>query len=253
MAGKHRFTEYAEKTGAVLTALLFWQLAAVYIDSNILIATPVDVVRRLFTIWRTDGFFSVIAFTFTHISIGYLSAAAAGTLTAFAAARFKLIERLIYPFVVCFKTVPVASMVVILLIWVSASNLSVIISFLVVFPVIYNNILSGLKACDRGLAEMAEVFGIGYFRKLRYITLPQLKSYIISALSVTAGMAWKAGVAAEVIGTPPLSVGKMIYQSKIWLNTVDLFTWTLILVVLSVIFERIFISIVKRLLDGDRR
>ncbi|MDO4960463.1 MAG: ABC transporter permease subunit [Eubacteriales bacterium] len=245
---KSKFKNVIEKAGAVLFALLLWQLAAMIIDSSILIVTPVQTLKRLFTIWMEPGFFKTVCFTFSHIFLGYFIAICLGILLAFAAARLHLVETLLWPFVIAIRSVPVASMVVIFLIWVSARNLSVIISFLVVFPVVYNNILSGLKNVNHDMEEMASVFNLSPIRKLKYITLPQIRSYLLSAAGVTAGMAWKAGVAAEIIGTPPESVGKMIYQSKIWLDTDDLLAWTLILVILSVIFERVFTSILKGLL-----
>lgn len=242
----------AEKTGAVLIALLFWQAAAVLVDSSILIAAPSAVLRRFLLLWREDGFFQIVCFTFSHIAAGYLLAAFTGFLLAVTAAGLPVIEKLLWPWVVSVRSVPVASMVVMLLIWVSSRRLPVVISFLVVFPVVYNNVLSGMKHLDPELEEMSAVFRIGRLRHFRYVAMPQLSPYLLSACSVTAGMAWKAGVAAEIIGTPPLSVGKQIYQSKIWLDTEMLFAWTLMLVVLSVVFEKLITALLKKLLKGGR-
>ena len=246
----HKTRLRTEKLGAVLLALLLWQLAAAIIDSNILIATPIDVLRRLCTIWREPGFAATVTFTLSRITLGYVCAVLAAIAFGFAAARFHVVEVLLSPYVMCFRAVPVASMIVMLLIWVKAANLSVIISFLVVFPVVYTNVLAGLKALDVKLLEMAYVFRLRGVRRLRFITLPQLKSYLLSSCSVTAGMAWKAGVAAEVIGTPATSVGKMIYQSKVWLNTEDLFAWTLVLVLLSIVFEKVCVGLLRKLLGA---
>ncbi|MBQ8933827.1 MAG: ABC transporter permease subunit [Lachnospiraceae bacterium] len=242
------FRTFWEKAVPILLALLIWQAASMLVSSSILLSSPLDVLLRLGTIWREEGFFRILLFTISHIAGGYLLALCSGILLAFLAARFSVIEMLLWPWVTCFRSVPVASMVVIFLIWVSSRNLSVLISFLVVFPVIYNNVLTGLKNVDRRMLELAQVFRLPAGRKLRYIVLPQIRPYLVSAASVTAGMAWKAGVAAEIIGTPPLSVGKMIYQSKIWLDTDDLFAWTLILVVLSVLFEKLFTALLKKLI-----
>lgn len=236
------------RIAAVLLALAVWQLAAMLIDSSILLVTPVEVIRRACTLWREDGFWSVIGFTFAHIAAGYVLAVTAGTALAFLSAKSQAAEILLRPWAVSFRTVPVASMVVIFLIWVSAKNLSVIISFLVVFPVIYGNVLTGLKNLDGSLREMARVFRISFLKELRYIILPQLRPGLLNACSVTAGMAWKAGIAAEIIGTPAGSVGKMIYQSKIWLDTDDLFAWTLVLVLLSLIFEKAVVALLKKAL-----
>ena len=234
---------------AVLFVLLLWQAAAMFIKQRILLVSPIDVLLRLTTIWQVEGFFNSIGFTCLHIAAGFFLGLILGTALSFAASRFEWIDILLWPFVITFKTVPVASFVVICLIWLSAGNLSVFISFLVVFPVVYQSLLEGLKNKDKDMEEMSKLFNIHGIRKLRAVTLPQIKPQLISACSISAGMAWKAGVAAEIIGTPNGSVGKMIYISKMYLDTDDLLAWTVILVLLSIIFEKIFMWCLKKLID----
>ena len=233
---------------AVLIALALWQAAAMLIKQSILLVSPVDVLIRLTSIWQVEGFWSSICFTFLHITAGFFLGLLLGILLSFAASRFEWVEILLWPFVVTFKTVPVASFVVICLIWLSAGNLSVFISFLVVFPIIYQSLLEGLKNRDKNMEEMSNVFDIRGFAKLKAITLREIRPQLISACSISAGMAWKAGVAAEIIGTPNGSIGKMIFLSKMYLDTDDLLAWTVILVLLSIFFEKVFMWCLKRVL-----
>ena len=205
------------KVLAVMLALILWEIAALKIDSPILLVTPVQVLGRLFT----------------------------GIICAVLAYICKPVEYILWPWMVTIKAVPVASFVVICLIWFTAKNLSVFIAFLIVVPVIYQNTLTGLRSTDKGIREMADVFNIPWIRRIRYIIMPQLSPYLISAGRVTAGMAWKAGVAAEIIGMPKGSVGQMLYMSKIYLDTDDLLAWTVIIVVLSVIFEKLIVLALK--------
>lgn len=239
---------FLKKIGAVILALVIWQIAAMEIHQKIILVTPVAVVKRLFTIWQVQGFASSIWFTFYHIAGGFLLGTVLGILLAALAAKISIVETLLWPWMTTIKSVPVASFVVICLIWLSARNLSVFISFLIVLPVIYQNVLSGLRAADPGMEEMARVFRMRWYRKLRYITIPQLKPFLLSACSVTTGMAWKAGVAAEIIGTPNGSIGKMLYLAKIYLDTDDLLAWTVIIVVISVLSEKLFMWALKRVL-----
>lgn len=239
---------FLKKIGAVILALVIWQIAAMEIHQKIILVTPVAVVKRLFTIWQVQGFASSIWFTFYHIAGGFLLGTVLGILLAALAAKISIVETLLWPWMTTIKSVPVASFVVICLIWLSARNLSVFISFLIVLPVIYQNVLSGLRAADPGMEEMARVFRMRWYRKLRYITIPQLKPFLLSACSVTTGMAWKAGVAAEIIGTPNGSIGKMLYLAKIYLDTDDLLAWTVIIVVISVFSEKLFMWALKRVL-----
>ena len=236
------------KALAVVFALLLWQAAAAAIDQSILLASPVDVAVRMATIWQVEGFASSIWFSFYHIAGGFAIALAAGVILASLSGRFPWIETALWPFMITVKTVPVASFVVICLIWLSAQNLSVFISFLIVIPIIYQNVLEGLRAEDRELQELADVFHLSRWKRFRYIELPALAPFLLSACRVTTGMAWKAGIAAEIIGVPNGSIGKMLYTAKIYLDTDDLLAWTVIIVAISVVTEKVFMAGVKKLL-----
>ncbi len=237
----------AGKLLAVIFALCLWQLAAMTIDSKILLVSPVEVAVRLTTIWQTEGFWTSIWFSFYHIAGGFFLALFLGIVLAALAGRFRRIETLLWPFLVTIKTVPVASFVVICLIWLSAEKLSVFISFLIVLPVVYGNVLEGIKSEDKLMLEVGTVFRMPLLRRLLYIHLPQLKPFIMSACATALGMAWKAGVAAEIIGTPDGSIGKQLFYSKIYLDTDDLLCWTVIIVIVSVLFEKLFMLGLKAL------
>ena len=181
-----------------------------------------------------------------RIASGFLLALAAGSLLAIIAGRYSFAEMILWPFIATIKSVPVASFIILCLIWLSSKNLSVFISFLIVLPIIYQNTLQGIKSTDKKLLEMAAVFRIGLFRRLKYIHIPNIKPYLISACSVSIGMSWKAGIAAEVIGIPDGSIGKRLYEAKIYLNSGDLFAWTTVIVAISIAFEKLFLFLLKK-------
>ncbi len=234
------------KALAVVFALLLWQIAAAAVDQSILLVSPVDVAVRMTSIWQVDGFASSIWFSFYHIAGGFLLALVVGVLLAALSGRFPWIETALWPFMITVKTVPVASFVVICLIWLSAQNLSVFISFLIVLPVVYGNVLEGIKSEDIKMLEVGRVFGMPFFKRVLYIHMPQLKPFILSACMTSLGMSWKAGVAAEIIGTPDGSIGKQLYYAKIYLDTDDLLCWTVIIVIISVAFEKLFMLLLRR-------
>jgi NitT/TauT family transport system permease protein len=236
-----------ERIAALAFALLIWQLAAVWLGKELLLVTPVTVAQRLVSLCAEADFLRVIAFSFVRIVGGFLLALVAGSLCAVIAGRFRLAEILFWPFSAAIKSVPVASFVILCLIWLSSNSLSVFISFLMVFPLVYTNLLQGLKNVDRQLLEMAEFFRIGWLKRVKYIYLPQIQPYLFSACSIGIGMAWKAGVAAEVIGIPNGSIGEKLYQAKIYLLTGDLFAWTTIIVFVSMLFEKLFMGLLHQL------
>ena len=227
--------------GAIAIALIFWQILAMTVHQKILLVSPLSVGLRLLTLWREPGFLSAVAYTGAHIICGFLLGTLTGAALAIPAAKFRPAEILLWPWMACIKSVPVASFVIICLIWLSAGHISVFISFLVVVPVTYQNLLSGCKSLDPKMEEMADIFCIKGIRRFCKVTLPQLIPYIKAALGVTLGMAWKAGVAAEVIGSPNGSIGKELVISKMYLNTDDLLARTVVIVILSVCFEKLFL------------
>ncbi len=236
-----------DKALAVAFALLLWQIAAAAVDQSILLVSPVDVAVRMTSIWRVEGFWTSIWFSFYHIAGGFFLALLTGLVLAALSGRFAWIETALWPFMITVKTVPVASFVVICLIWLSAKNLSVFISFLIVLPVVYGNVLEGIKSEDKKMLELGSVFGMPLHKRILYIHMPQLKPFVLSACASSLGMSWKAGVAAEIIGTPDGSIGKQLFYAKIYLDTDDLLCWTVIIVIISVAFEKLFMLILRML------
>lgn len=242
-----------QKAAAVLFALAVWQAAALLLDQKILMVSPLTVLVRLTTIWREPGFAASLWFSFSRIVGGFVLALAVGIVLAVLAGRFRVFEIFLWPFMITIKSVPVASFIVIALIWLSSSQLSVFISFLMVLPIVYTNVLGGIRSTDPKMTEMAAVFRIPGGRRLLYLWLPQIKPFLLSACSVALGLSWKAGIAAEIIGIPDGSVGEALYNAKVYLNTVDLFAWTVIIVVISIVFEKLFMAALRRCFAGLER
>lgn len=236
-----------ERICAVAFALVLWQVVAMLLNETLLMATPIRVVKELCTLVFEPAFWGAIWFSFKRIVLGFVIALAAGALLAVCAARFHILETLLWPFISIIKATPVASFIILCLVWLNAKNLSVFISFLMVVPIIYTNVLQGILSTDAKLLEMAYVFKMSWGKQFVYIYLPQLKSYLISACSVSLGIAWKSGVAAEVIGVPGGSIGERLYQAKLYLNSPELFAWTAVIIVVSVIFEKLVLQLLKRL------
>lgn len=239
-----------EKAGAILTALVVWQVAAKWIGQDILLVTPVRVLLRLLELCTEAAFWSSIAFSCVRILSGCLIAMGTGMLLAVAASRFHLIEVLLWPFLSAIKATPVASFIILCLIWFRSESLSILMAFLMVLPLIYANILQGIRSTDQKLLEMADIFQMRPARKILYIYIPGIMPYLLSASSVAIGLSWKAGIAAEVIGIPSGSIGEMLYQAKIYLNSADLFAWTVAIVAISILVEKCFLMLLR---TGYRR
>lgn len=228
-------------------ALLLWQLAAMVLHNRLLLVGPFQVACRLWELLGERDSWQAVFFTLERISLGFLLAFVAALVLASLSAAFPLAEVLLRPYILAVQSVPVASFIVIALLWLSGQRLSTFISFLMVLPVLYSNALQGLKGADPQLREMARVFRIPLYRQIPGIYLPALAPCLRSGSRVALGMCWKSGVAAEVIAVTSRSIGGMLYDAKVYLEIADLFAWTVIIVAISACFEKLFLFLLERL------
>ena len=234
-----------QKTLAVLIALLVWQIGAMILNEELILPTPVRVLVRLFTVWQLEGVFAAIWYSLLRIALGFFLALLLGTVLAVIAGRFPFVETLLFPYMAVVKAVPVVSFIVLAYVWMSSRTIAVFISFLIVLPTVYTGLLSGIKARDAKLEEMADVFGVSAKDRFLYLRLPNLAPYITSAVSLGAGLAWKSGVAAEIIAVTSKSIGGMLYSASLEMRNVDLFAMTALLVLLSILFEKLLVLLLK--------
>lgn len=236
---------------AVLVWLAAWQIGSMAFGQQLLLPSPVTALLRLSELGRTAAFWRAVGWSAARIFGGFFLACAAAVPLSAAAARFRLVRELIYPLVAAVKAVPVASFIILALVWLSPRSLSLFIAFLMGFPTVYLNLLEGIERTDRRLLEMARIFRVPFGRTVRGIYLPQVLPWFRSACSLGLGLCWKAGVAAEVIGLPSGSVGERLYTAKVYFETPDLFAWTAVVVAVSVVFERTFLKLLERLMPWE--
>ena len=242
---KNKMSKRMRKAVIVLFWLIVWQIAAAQTNNHILLVGPVQVLIDLAENIIQPDFLKVVLHSFARIGLGFFTALAVGLALGAVSYRFPIVEEISSPVMATLKSIPMASFVVLLLIWFGSSGLSFYVSFLIVFPNVYVNALSGLKSADKKLLEMARVFGMGTTVRLLYIYRPALMPYMNSCLKISLGMSWKSGIAAEVIGLPDYSMGERLYMSKIYLDTAGLFSWTLLIVLVSFLFEKAVLKLAR--------
>ena len=236
----------AKKTIQNLIAVAFWlfvwQLASVSVGSSLLLVSPLRVLDTLGGLAMSAAFWRTILFSAWRIIGGFLLALGVGALLAMGGARFVFLDVLLRPLMLTVKSVPVASFIILALMWLrNTANLAVLISFLMVLPIVYTGTLAGIRSADKKLLQMAQVFRVPPMRRMRYLVLPAVLPHFKSACSVGLGLCWKSGVAAEVIGITTGSIGAALYNAKIFFSTAELFAWTLVIVLVSLVFEKMFL------------
>lgn len=234
------------KIWAVAVWLVVWEVAARLLNKEIFLVSPIKAIMRFAELAITGSFWLSIASSLMRIALGFLLAVAIGVLLAILSHKNKRVREFFAPVMLAIRTVPVASFIILALICFSSKYLAILISFLIVNPTIFENVFTGIQEADNELIEMSCVFNLTLGKRARYIYWPSVYPYFRSACKTAIGMAWKAGIAAEVIGTPKPSIGAMLQQAKIYLETVDLIAWTIGIVIVSLCMEKVFIWVLAK-------
>lgn len=235
--------KYIRLAGYALSVILWiiiWHLAALHIDSALFLPAPLTVLDVLIhELLPSEQFRLSLITSLEHIGTGFIIGAVTGILLAVIASVSNIIKTLLWFPIKVMKSVPVASFVILVLLWLDAEDLAVFIPAMIVLPTLYINTLTGIKQTDEKLIDMADLFRISTIKRIWHIYIPQTIPYVLSACSLAIGMAWKAGVAAEIIGLAKNSIGNELYKAKLYLMTPELFAWTIVIVALSMICEGI--------------
>ena len=244
---------------SVLAPLLFWLLlwegAALLVDARaamggeLLLPTPVRVLEVFFAQLSEAWVWKTALASLTRMFGGILIGALGGLLLGLLTAGSRICDLLFSPAVKVVRAVPVASFILLVLLWVDRSWVPVVISALMVLPVIWSAVRQGVAGVDPQLLELSRCYRLSRGRVGKLVWLPALKPPFTAGLATAMGLAWKAGVAAEVLCQPKWAIGSEIYRSKWELATPRLFAWTLLVVLLSLGMEKL----VNRLLKGGEK
>ena len=234
------------RVGAVVFWLAVWQCAAMAVGQEVFLVSPLQALHTLLGLLPRKEFWQRVCFSSGRILLGFALGTVVSAVLAAAAESCPAAETLLAPVMQLVKATPVASFIILALVWVRGSSLSVLISFLMVLPVMYSAVRIGIESADPQLLEMAQVFRLPLGRRLRAVWLPAVLPAFRQGCSVALGICWKSGVAAEVIGLPDGSIGDALYRAKITLSTGELFAWTFVIILLSVGFEKLFLALLRR-------
>ncbi len=229
---------------AALYAAL-WQAASLLVGSPLKLPSPLLTLRTFFKLAATGYFWASIAVTLARICAGFLMGMIAGVLLAALSVTSSFIADLITPALSLIKATPVSSFILLALLWLSGGLTPVLISFLMVIPMVFATVRRAILDVPSQLVEMTKFFGLPLKRRLKLLYIPSVKPQFIASATTALGFAWKSGVAAEVLSTPRLSIGRSIYESKLYLETPQLFAWTAAVILLSVLIEKVFVWLIR--------
>lgn len=233
-------TKIIKKIGVLIFWILIWHVCSVFINEELLLPSPFQVLKSLTLLMGKFYFWKSVLSSVIRVIIGILLSVIIGIVLGLTAGLNKFVEELLEPLMVTVKATPVISIIIIALVWFNSSNVVIFTAILICFPIVYTNVLQGIKSIDKSLIQMANVFKVKRKYVLKDIYLPCIKNYIVSGILMCMGIGWKVSVASEVLSIPRYSIGLNLLSAKTTLETAELFAWTIVVVILSFMFEKVF-------------
>jgi len=252
MSPKSVSARWAKRLLPVLFWLAVWSAAAFAAGQELLLPAPRAVLARLLALGATAEFWAAAGASLVRIFSGFLIGAFLGTLFAGLTAASPVLDMLLAPAIKIIRATPVASFIILVLLWVRTGWVPTVISALMVLPVVWGNVVRGVWETDGQLLEAARLYRFGKWKTLLLLYVPSVRPYFFSGCITALGLAWKAGVAAEVLCWPKTAIGTQLYYSKLYLEIPDLFAWTIVIIVLSLLLEKL-LGKLFRLGKGERR
>ncbi len=232
--------------------LVVWQVISMLINEEILFVSPLSVINQLSKMCVTAPFWHSVLASMARVLGGFVVGFILAIALAVCAHWSSFFKDFVSPIISIVKATPVASFILLALMWIGKELVPVFICMLMVLPIVWSNTLSGLSKVDTGLKEMAQIYHMSPFKRLKLIYMPSLYPYLMAASGSGLGLCWKAGIAAEVICRTIPSIGNNIWETKFYISTDQMFAWTAVVIVLSVIFDKLIAIISHAVLNHYR-
>ena len=226
-----KINKLIKRLAAVSLWLIIWQIASVMTGLELLLASPVTVLRTLAGMLVTRQFYGILYLSVMHIMSGMLAGCLIGICAGILSAQFDFLKEWLG----------------IVLMWWGSKNVTFIISAMVVIPMITTGVKEGIDNTDNKQIELARVYDMTAFNTFRYVYLTGVYPYITAQLKVAAGMCFKAGISAEIIGLVTGTIGTQMYYAKMYLLSAELFSWSIVVIVVSLVIEKCIIWLAKML------
>ncbi len=231
--------------GSIISIVIVWEIVSIAINAPIIFPSPKITFLSLWRIIFDKLFLYTILGSISRWLISILVSFICAIIFGIFSGLNNLFNTMFKPYLHIIMATPVISIILVALIWFNDFMVPIFVSFLVCFPIICNNINYGIRNIDERIIQMANIYKVHRTQMFFDIYLPSLIPSIFSGLSTALALGWKVVIVTEVISQPNFSIGTMLYNANILLETENLFAWTIVVVLLSFIFD-LFIKIAEK-------
>ena len=240
---KNKINKILTAAGSLVFWVGLWQLASMAIGDEFFLPGPLPVLKEMLRLPGESAFFPALGMSVIRVLAGYIAGVLIGVILAVLTSLSPIVKGLFEPLLSVIRATPVVSFIILAFLLFDRSHVPSYIVILMVAPMIWANMSEGIGRVDKSLKEMVSLFRFKPLSALRHLWFPSLAPYFASSAVSAFGFAWKSGVAAEIICYPDVSMGKMIYNSRVALDSVSIFAITAYVIILSIIFEKILKTI----------
>lgn len=217
---------------------ILWQGIAMMVNQSIILPSFFDVLSRLILILSNSSFYNHLFITLFRVVLGTLSAFILSFIFAIVSYDFKWVEQALKPLVLVSKTIPNITYILLVLIWFSREMSVFFVTLLILFPVLYTQISTGLFGINPEHLELLKLYPETYFHRLTKVIIPLIKIPLFEGLKGALSLGFKVGVMAEILGQVQPGLGYLMHIARMNFETVDLFAYTAIMILVVVIIEK---------------
>lgn len=233
-----RFMQNSPKFLSIFFFLIIWEGVALYIDNSLLFPRVSEIFLSLKNLVASRDFILILWNTLSRFFISIVFSLILAIIFSVASYRYEVISFLLFPFIIFLRAVPTIAIIIVVLIWSSVEKVPIVVGVLILFPILYESILGGIKNVDKNLLKMSKVFKVPTKRVVRDIYIPSIYYSISSNIPSYIGLTFKVIIAGEVLSQESLSIGGEIFINKIYLESSNIFTWIIVVIVLNYFLEK---------------
>lgn len=233
-----RFMQNSPKFLSIFFFLIIWEGVALYIDNSLLFPRVSEIFLSLKNLVASGDFILILWNTLSRFFISIVFSLILAIIFSVASYRYEVISFLLFPFIIFLRAVPTIAIIIVVLIWSSVERVPIVVGMLILFPILYESILGGIKNVDKNLLKMSKVFKVPTKRVVRDIYIPSIYYSISSNIPSYIGLTFKVIIAGEVLSQESLSIGGEIFINKIYLESSNIFAWIIVVIVLNYLLEK---------------
>jgi NitT/TauT family transport system permease protein len=219
--------------------LILWQAASAGAGSALILPSPLAVFHSFLALLSRERFWRAVGGSLSRIIAAFVICIAAGSLTGLAAGLNAFFRALIAPLLTTIRATPVLALILLAMFWFPSGIVPVFSGCLMAFPVMHTAMEAGIRAVDPSLIQMARLFEVPRTVMIRKLWIPAAAPQLRAGTKNVLGLCWKVVVAGEVLSQPRFALGSGMQESRLMLETPEVFAWAAVTVLLCGLSEYI--------------